>query len=85
MLNKNQTIHVPIETRVYYGLTYSVGVVESGFKVVVGDLEEPLEEVVECPDVSPGNSKEMLKRAHAHAQKLILEKRNSHNPHQGPS
>lgn len=78
-LSSKPTKHVPIETRVFYGVTYSVGVVEGGFKVFIGDREDPMEEVIPCPDVSADDSKELLVRAHTYARKLILEKQGLSN------
>lgn len=63
----------PIETKLFYGIVYSVSVDvnASRFTVMIGEGDNSIQEEIDCPDIHPDNYTEIFKRGHLHAQKII--------------
>lgn len=72
MIDESKQYH-PTETKLCNGILYSVLVPinEARVSVLIGEGMEPIEEEIECPDLSPENHLELFERGHSLARKII--------------
>ncbi|HTF94907.1 MAG TPA: hypothetical protein VL995_02145 [Cellvibrio sp.] len=63
----------PTETRLYYGIQYSVSVPigTPEFNVTIGHGEHAIDETIKCAEVSPNDPHELFRLGHEHAQHII--------------
>lgn len=72
MFPDNLDLTHPIETKVYYGITYSVGMTSNGgIRVKIAKVDGPVEADVPIIDSATKPIEELFKLGHQYAEKKI--------------